>query len=293
MPGSANSHYRPDIDDILWRHLKSVPAFRALLRSVEARFFQQLAVEEPLLDLGCGDGHFASMTFDHRLTAGIDPWWRPLKKAVRSGAYRLPTLALGDAMPFADGAFATVISNSVLEHIPDVQPVLDEAARVLRPGGRLIITFPSDNFTAYLAGAQWLERLGLKGLAQRYRHGFNRFARHAHTDPPERWQRRLEEANLVVEHWQPYFSVRALHALELGHYLGLPSFLCHLITRRWILAPWQSSLYFTEKWLRPLFEEQLREGQTGTMLLSVARKPEVVAPRQEQSAARQTGHELS
>jgi hypothetical protein len=151
--------------------------------------------------------------------------------------------------------------------------VLNEAARVLRPGGKLIVTFPSDSFTANLGGAQWLERIGLRRLAERYRHGFNAIARHAHTDPPQRWRSRLENAALVVEHWQPYFSVPALHALELGHYLGLPSFLCHLFSRRWIVAPWRGSLYFTERWLRPFFEERLGESQDGTMLLFVAQKP--------------------
>lgn len=273
MSDSVKSQKQPEADDILWRHLKTVPAFRALLRSVEARYFQQLELIEPVLDLGCGDGHFASTAFDTRLAAGIDPWWRPLRKASRAGAYRLPVQGLGDAMPFPDYTFATVISNSVLEHIPDVQPVLDEAARVLMPGGKLIITFPSDNFTARLGVGQWLDRIGLNGLAQRYRRAFNTVARHAHTDPPELWRSRLQEANLVVEHWQAYFSVPALHALELGHYLGLPSFLCHLFTRRWILAPWRRSLYFTERWLRPLFEEQFTVAQEGTMLLFVARKP--------------------
>ncbi|MGD8586979.1 MAG: methyltransferase domain-containing protein, partial [Chloroflexota bacterium] len=274
MPTSIANQSQTDADDILWRHLKSVPAFRALLRSVEARFYQQMEIAKPVLDLGCGDGHFASMAFGARLTAGIDPWWRPLKKAVRAGVYQLPVQSLGSAMPFPDGTFATVISNSVLEHIADVQPVLNEAARVLRPGGKLVVTFPNDRFTARLGGAQWLERIGLPGLAERYRRGFNTIARHAHTDPPQRWRERLENAGLVVEHWQPYFSVPALHALELGHYLGLPSFLCHLFTRRWIVAPWRSSLYLTERWLRPLFEEQLEAGQEGTMLIFVARKPE-------------------
>jgi len=265
-----NNQHGPESDDLLWRHLKTVPAFRALLRSVEARFFQHIVLPAPVLDLGCGDGHFASMTFDSRLSVGIDPWWRPLKKATCTGAYQLCIQSLGNSMPFPDNHFGTIISNSVLEHIPDVQPVLIEASRILKPGGLLVLTFPSDNFTAKLGGATWFERAGLTALAERYRQGFNYIARHAHTDSPERWQDRLEKANFVVEKWLPYFSVRALHALEFGHLFGLPSFVCHLLTRRWIIAPWQSSLYFTERWLRPLFEEP--ETDEGTMLLFIARK---------------------
>ncbi|MBI3361095.1 MAG: methyltransferase type 11, partial [Chloroflexi bacterium] len=60
--------------DLLTRHLRDLPAFRALLRATEARFYQDLQLPEPTLDLGCGDGHFASMTFAHPLAAGVDPW---------------------------------------------------------------------------------------------------------------------------------------------------------------------------------------------------------------------------
>ena len=270
MPETDNKPHQLASDDLLWRQLKSVPAFRALLRAVEARFYQRTTLPGPVLDLGCGDGHFASMTFESPLSVGIDPWWRPLKKAVRTGAYRLPVQGLGDAMPFPDNHFGTIISNSVLEHIADVQPVLNETSRVLKPGGRLVITFPSDNFTAKLGGALWLERAGLAGLADRYRKGFNFIARHAHTDSPERWQDRLEEAGFVVEQWLSYFSVRALHALEFGHLYGFPSFVCHLLTRRWIIAPWRASLYYTERWLRPFYEES--DAEEGTMLLFVAHK---------------------
>ncbi len=230
-----------------------------------------------VLDLGCGRGGLVEQ-LDHPLdhVYGLDPDLLSLRE--HRLAQAAPPLAringAGDYLPFAPATFDVAFASWVLEHM--ARPALDFGglARVLKPGGRLIITFPSDNFTASLGGAFCLERIGLKRVAQGYRRGFNAIARHAHTDPPDRWRQRLEEANLVVEHWQPYFSVRALHALELGHYLGLPSFICHILTRRWVLAPWRSSLYFTEKWLRPLFEERLTDGQEGTMLLFVAQKPE-------------------
>ena len=39
-------------DDLLWRQLKSLPAFRALLRAVEARFYAYIPLPEPTLHVG-------------------------------------------------------------------------------------------------------------------------------------------------------------------------------------------------------------------------------------------------
>jgi SAM-dependent methyltransferase/4-amino-4-deoxy-L-arabinose transferase-like glycosyltransferase len=262
---------RPEQDDLLWQHLRSLPAFRALLRAVEARFYQHIDLPDPILDLGCGDGKFVQLGFpERRLAAGIDPWWGPLQKARRSEAYQQVLQSLGHRLPFPDSHFATVISNSVLEHIPDVQSVLNETGRVTRPGGRLVITMPNHNFTRYLDGAMFFERLGLQGMADWYRRSFNRIARHAHTDPAEAWAARLAKGGFSVERWQYYFSVPALHALEMGHMQGLPSAVLHFLTGHWIVAPWKSSLSLTERWVRPYFEEE--QPEIGTMLLIIARK---------------------
>lgn len=45
-------------------------------------------------------------------------------------------------LSFPDGAFDAVVVNDVLEHVPDVDLCLSEMARVLRPGGALVTTFP-------------------------------------------------------------------------------------------------------------------------------------------------------
>ena len=257
-------------DDLLWRQLKTIPAFRAILRAVEARFYFAVDLPEPTLDVGCGDGHFSRIVFDRKLAAGIDPWWNPLKKAQRSEMYDLALQSMGDKLPFADGHFASAFSNSVLEHIPDVQPVLNETNRVLQLHGRFLITMPSHNFTNYLGGAAFLRRLGLPGAAAWYQRFFNRIARHAHTDPAEVWAERLAQAGFGIERWQYYFSKKALRALEWGHVQGVPSAIMHALTGHWIVAPWTSSLQRTEKWLRPFYDEPFPAD--GTYLLIVARK---------------------
>jgi SAM-dependent methyltransferase len=260
-----------DHDDLLWRHLKELPAFRALLRAVESRFYQYLLpLDEPVLDLGCGDGHFASVAFPRPLTAGMDPAAGALAEARQRGAYRVLAQAMGGALPYADGAFATVISNSVLEHIPDLDPVMNEAARVLRPGGRLIFCVPGDRFTELLLFSQLFRRLHLEGLARAYEGFFDRISRHHHNDGPDVWQARLARVGLALGESFYYFSEQALHALEVGHYLGLPSLLAKKLFGRWILAPARWNLALTHRWLRPLYEEPLP--RVGAYLFVVAHK---------------------
>ena len=259
-------------DDFLWQHLKALPAFRALLRAVEARFYQDLLpLAEPVLDVGCGDGHFASVAFPHPLTAGVDPESAVLGEAKERGAYRVLARALGNGLPYADGHFATVVSNSVLEHIPGVDAVLVEIARVLQPGGRFICCVPGDQFAELLLFAQIFRRLRLEPLAVAYERYFNRISRHHHCDGQDVWQERLETAGLKLESSFTYFSARATHALDLGHYFGAPSLVAKKLLGRWILAPKRWNLALTERWLRPLYEEPLPE--TGAYLFLIAQSP--------------------
>ncbi len=287
------------VDDPLWRHLRDLPAFRALLRAVEAHFYVDLPLARPVLDLGCGDGHFASLAFDRPLEAGFDPWWGPLTEARKRGAYHLLSQAEGARMPYPDGTFATVVSNSVLEHIPQVQPVLAEVARVLRspepacpersrraegrPGGRFYFCVPGPNFLPFLSIGRALDRLWplchspsaiRHSPGETYRRFFNRISRHYHCDGAEVWERRLEAVGLRLIRWWPYFSRRALAVLEWGHYLGLPSLVCKKLTGRWVLSPSRANLWLTERLVRPFYQESLSLDSSGAYLFFVARKEE-------------------
>ena len=59
-------------------------------------------------------------------------------------------LAQADAtrLPFAAGTFGSVLAVHVLHLIPDWRVAVDEAVRVLRPGGALVASFPTDNRAA-------------------------------------------------------------------------------------------------------------------------------------------------
>lgn len=252
------------------RQLRELPAFRALLRAVEADFYQNLPMPRPVLDLGCGDGHFASVAFPEGLDVGMDPWWRPLRTARSQGMYDLLASASGTAMPYPTAHFATVISNSVLEHIPGLLPVLAEVGRILRPGGWFHFCVPGPNFRRYLSVARFLKTVGLNRPAEAYQRLFDRISRHHTYAPPSQWAQWLEDAGLSLTRWWPYFSPRALAALEWGHPLGIPSLMAKALTGRWLLVPTRWNLRLTEALLRPYYEAQ--PGGEGAYLFFVARK---------------------
>jgi SAM-dependent methyltransferase len=256
--------------DTFRQQLQELPAFRALLRAVEANFYTDLPLPAPVLDLGCGDGHFALVAFAHKLDVGLDPWEGPLREARARDAYRIVTHADGARMPFPDAHFATVISNSVLEHIPDVEPVVREVARVLQPGGAFYFCVPGPNFRQFLSVARAMDALHLRGFAEAYRRLFDRISRHHYYNTPEEWTERLSRAGLRVERWWSYFSPAALAVLEWGHPLGLPSVLAKKLTGRWLLVPTRWNLALTAALLRRYYEEPLPP--QGAYLFFVARK---------------------
>ena len=241
--------------DYLWLNIKDLPYFRALLRAVEARFYQDIELPRPVLDVGCGDGHFATIAFEHALDVGIDPWWAPLREAARRKAYKVLIQAQGNQIPFPVASFGSAISNSVLEHIPDIEAVLKETARVLKPGAPFYFCVPNQNFLSSLSIGRALDKVGMHFAGDAYRHFFNRIARHQHCDSPETWQARLQRTGFEVERWQHYYSPAAMQVSEWGHYFGLPSLISYKLTKRWIVAPTHWNLGLTYHLTRRYYDE--------------------------------------
>jgi SAM-dependent methyltransferase len=260
--------------DFLWLHLKELPYFRSLVRAVEARFYEDLTLPAPTLDVGCGDGHFATVAFDRPLEVGLDPWERPIHEAKQRGGYRALVRADGGSMPFPEGRFASAVSNSVLEHIPHVEAVLAETARVLKPGAPFLFCVPNERFLRSLSISNALDQVGLRRLGDAYRRFFNRISRHQHCDPPEVWEARLNAAGFEVEKWWHYLSPKALHVIEWGHYFGLPSLLSHWITGRWVLVPREWNLALTRSLVVPYTRDPVSE--QGVYTFYVTRRKDVV-----------------
>jgi 2-polyprenyl-3-methyl-5-hydroxy-6-metoxy-1,4-benzoquinol methylase len=89
-----------------------------------------------LLDYGCGGKPYEALFGAHiALYTAADV-------ATASGTHLDLLIEPGQALPVADETFDTVLSTQTLEHVPEPAFYLSEASRVLKPGGRLILTAP-------------------------------------------------------------------------------------------------------------------------------------------------------
>jgi SAM-dependent methyltransferase len=263
----------PSSEAILRAHLREMPLHRVVIRTIEARILSEVEFPRPILDIGCGDGHFGSVLFPGGAEAGLDPGIADLAEARRRSVYRLLTAADSGAMPFGDARFGSVVSNCVFEHIPGIDATIREIARVLRPGGVFAATVIGDRFREFLTDARVWRRFGLGALHRAYVEWFNRKAVHFHFDPPETWRARFEAAGLEVLRWRYYMSAAATRVFHRSHYVSLPHLAARKLTGRWVPAP---SLTDNEFWVRrllPWVEEP--EPRPGSCIAFVCRrKPE-------------------
>src|ERR1700709_1789793 len=92
------------------------------------------------LDVGCGEGRFCRMLKSHGVdVVGIDPTPALIARARSRDVRGAYLQAPAERLRFRDEAFDLVVSYLSLIDIPDVRAAVPEMARVLRPGGALLI----------------------------------------------------------------------------------------------------------------------------------------------------------
>jgi 2-polyprenyl-3-methyl-5-hydroxy-6-metoxy-1,4-benzoquinol methylase len=98
-----------------------------------------------VVDAGCGEGYGGQLLADAgaSLVAGLDLDLATVRHA--AAAYPGVPVAVANlvALPAADAAVDLVVSSQVVEHLWDQDAFVAECARVLRPGGRLVVTTPN------------------------------------------------------------------------------------------------------------------------------------------------------
>jgi SAM-dependent methyltransferase len=90
-----------------------------------------------MIDIGCGDQPLRPL-FENR----VSRIWSVDHPHTTEAAGRVEIFATALDLPFADDRFDTAVCFQVLEHVPEPLQLLQEARRVVKPGGHLILTAP-------------------------------------------------------------------------------------------------------------------------------------------------------
>jgi SAM-dependent methyltransferase len=223
--------------EFLSAYVGLAPLPLAIERAMECHIMSGKSFDRPVLDIGCGEGLFAKVLFAEPLDTGIDPNQRELDRAQELGAYQRLIRCKGDAIPEPDGSYRTVFSNSVMEHIPAIDPVLAESFRLLQSGGKFYMTVPSTHFDEYSAISQLLGAFGLLSMQARYRSFYNRFWAHYHYAEPAVWAERVRAHGFEILEAYSYAPKPVCLLNDLLVPASLPGYVAKRLTNRWTFLP--------------------------------------------------------
>lgn len=115
---------------------------------------------DSILDCGCGDGLYLKIIreLSGAAVCGFDLSGESLMLArgyTRDAGVPLVQGGIG-SLPYRDNSFSKIFSTEVLEHVEDDLGALKEIFRILKPGGRLIITVPNHNYPFLWDPLNWI-----------------------------------------------------------------------------------------------------------------------------------------
>ena len=135
-----------ELDDLLAEELDMALKRRA------KRVVEELDLEkgDKILEAGCGPGYYLNLLA--RLGAKYQLYGVDIDEKALAIAKKIPNTKsvlkadLTRKLPFSTNFFDKVILSEVVEHIPNEKKALKEIYRVLRPGGKVVVTVPNKNY---------------------------------------------------------------------------------------------------------------------------------------------------
>lgn len=135
---SVSEHYRGERGAAYQHHLANADFYRR--QQVQLYFQGQTSPDDVVVDFGCNDGLFLALV-DGKRKIGIE-----VNAAAREQCVSEDIEMLADPTEVPDGIADVVISNHCLEHTLSPLAALDDIHRMLRPGGKLVLVLPFDDW---------------------------------------------------------------------------------------------------------------------------------------------------
>ena len=111
-----------------------------------------------VLENGCGVGMYLAPLRRALRTPRVFGLEYDFERAAQAGRRNVPALVVcgaGEHLPYPDSTLDVILSNEVIEHVQDDRQALAEMARVLKPGGRLVLFCPNRWYPVETHGIYW------------------------------------------------------------------------------------------------------------------------------------------
>ena len=107
------------------------------------RIFSEMAAGRMILDVGCASGDILGSLAKVHEIHGVDIAPGLVERAIKNGIHAVPHNLESGPLPYPAGKFDAIFCGETIEHQVDTDWLMFEINRVLKPGGKLVLTFPN------------------------------------------------------------------------------------------------------------------------------------------------------
>lgn len=172
----------------------------SLWRSWEYAAYKKFQLNGRILDLGCGDGRYFRLIWPNaKNTVGLDIDPQLVGISRQSGNYKEVHLSHACQVPENDSCFDHVFANCSLEHMKNLDAVLMEIYRCLKPEGTLLCSVVTDRFCQWSLLSNVMTMAGYDEVAKKLK---TEFLDYHHIENPlsiDEWIKRFKQSGLIIE----------------------------------------------------------------------------------------------
>lgn len=185
-----------DVVSTLYPHIPPLSHWR----SWEYAAYQHYQLDGRILDLGCGDGKYFKLIWPEAsdvVGVDVDPTVAELGRI--SGVYRTVHNTAAYHIPEPDASFDHVFANCSLEHMDNLDAVLSETHRCLKPGGTLLCSVVTNRFVEWSLLPNLVELAGFNEVARVIQKDFLAYHHLANPLSVDKWAESFRQAGFITE----------------------------------------------------------------------------------------------